>query len=62
MLGRRRFDERARGIRPAQFERDGDDLEAERMEFVTECLPTWQIESTASIGRPCDQHHFLAAQ
>ena len=62
MLGMCRVDERARGIRVAELERDCDDLDAERMKFTAQRLPPGQVETTASIRCPGDQHHLLSAQ
>jgi hypothetical protein len=59
MLGLSGFDERSRSLGAAQFERNRDDLYAERMKFTAQCLPPGQVEPAASIGRPGDEHDLL---
>jgi hypothetical protein len=39
-----------------------DDLEVRALELFVEVLPTWQIESAPSPGRPRDEEHLLAAK
>ncbi len=58
----RRLDEWARNIGVAQFKGDRNDLNAEGCEFFAQCLPTWQVVATASIGRPGYDNNFLTPQ
>ena len=39
-----------------------DDLEVRALELFVKFLPTWQIESAPSPGRPRDEEHFLTAK
>ena len=62
MLWLGRVDERPRGLRSAQLERDRDNLDAEWMQLSAQCLPPGQVETATSIRCPGDEHNLLAAQ
>ena len=62
MLRLRRLDEGSRGVGTAQLQRDRDDLDAEGVELIAQRLPPGQVETTASIRSPGNEHDLLPAQ
>jgi len=62
VLGSSRLDVLPRGLGPAQFEGDRDDLKALWMELAPQCLPPGQVEGAASVGRPRDDDDLLPTQ
>ncbi len=62
VLRSRGLDVGPRGVRPAELERDGDDLDALGMQLCAQYLPPGQIVSAPSIGSPGDEHHLLTSQ
>ena len=45
----------------AGVEGDGDDLEAFRVELLTQLLPHGQVEAAASPRRPCEEQDLLTS-
>ena len=61
MLRRGLGDPRTRGGQSRGVDRDGDDLEAERMKLGPQLLPHGQVKTTPSPRGPCDEQDLLAA-
>ena len=62
VLSARRLDVGPGDLRPAQLERDCDDLDPSGVQLRAQCLPPGQVEGAASVRCPRHQYNLLPSQ